>query len=75
MVSIVAAEAFPEGVLDGVVAHWGIAGVGRRGGWESPLPGWQSDPDASQEAGMLVFAYEFVRKFIRCIFVAETTES
>ena len=49
--SLAAAEAFPEGVLEGLVAHWGIAGVGRRGGWETPPPGWVSDPDTSHAAG------------------------
>lgn len=51
VVSLAASEAFPEGVLDGAIAHWGVAGVGIRGGWETPPKGWQSDPDKSRAAG------------------------
>ena len=51
VISLAAAESFPEGVLEGVVAHWGCAGVGRRGGWETPPAGWTTDASDSHEAG------------------------
>lgn len=51
LVAIVAAESFPQGELEGVVAHWGVAGVQKKGGWEQPPTGWTSDPETSQSQG------------------------
>ena len=48
---LAAAEAFPEGALDGAAFHWGVAS--REGGaWGPPPEGWQSDPAQSTEAGV-----------------------
>ena len=47
---LAAAEAFPEGALDGAAFHWGVAS--REGGaWGPPPEGWQGDPARSVEAG------------------------
>lgn len=51
VVSLVAAESFPQGLLEGVVAHWGVAGTGKTGGWEPPPADWLSDPDHSSSPG------------------------
>lgn len=51
VISLTAAEAFPQGALDGVVAHWGIAGTGKTGGWERPPKGWMSDPHHDDSTG------------------------
>lgn len=51
VVCLAAAEAFPQGALEGVVAHWGIAGTGKTGGWERPPEGWLSDPDQHRSTG------------------------
>jgi hypothetical protein len=51
VVSLAAAESFPEGALEGVVAHWGVAGIVQRGAWEAPPKGWVSDPEHFDSAG------------------------
>ena len=51
VISIAAAESFPEGVLEGVVAHWGVAGSSKVGGWEAPPKGWLADPGHVNDSG------------------------
>lgn len=51
VVSLVAAESFPQGLLEGVVAHWGVAGTSKTGGWEQPPAEWLSDPEQSSSQG------------------------
>ena len=55
VVSIATAEAFPQGALEGVIAHWGMAGTGKTGGWEQPSEGWLSEPDHSRSPGHLLW--------------------
>ena len=51
VVSLAASESFPDGTLEGVVAHWGVAGHDQRGAWELPPKGWSSEPEDSHIAG------------------------
>ena len=52
LVTLAAAEAFPEGLLEGAVFHWGV--TSREGGsWVAPPEGWQADPDRSMDAGKI----------------------
>lgn len=50
VVSLAAAEVFPDGGLDGCLVHWGcVPGYG--GKWHTPPEGWFSDPDRSFQQG------------------------
>jgi hypothetical protein len=50
VVCLAAAEAFPEGLLEGAVFHWGVAS--REGSpWAPPPEGWQSDPAQTLDTG------------------------
>ena len=33
------------------MAHWGVAGTGKTGGWEQPPADWLSDPEHSPSPG------------------------
>ena len=48
-----AAESFPEDILDGVVAHWGLSSSGRKHDWKVPPTGFIADPDHSWPQGRL----------------------
>jgi hypothetical protein len=48
--AIVAGERLPEGVLQGLVLHWGCS-EDQRGSWHSPPPGWHTIPPASTPSG------------------------
>lgn len=52
LVSLAVSQTFPDGALDGTVAHWGLARVDKKSGWEHPAPGWLSEPDHSKAAGV-----------------------
>jgi len=51
VVALAAAEAFPEGSLDGAVFHWGVASADEGACWEAAPSGWRSDPAQSNSAG------------------------
>jgi len=51
VVALAVAESFPDGILEGVVAHWAVAGHDQKGTWESPPKGWISEPAHFDAAG------------------------
>ncbi|KAK9830544.1 hypothetical protein WJX72_012386 [[Myrmecia] bisecta] len=48
-VSVAAAEAFPDGLLDGSTLHWACS-QRESGAWQTPHEGWSADQEGSSQA-------------------------
>ena len=51
VISIACGESFDDGALDETSLHWAVA-PGQGQPWKGPPPGWHTEPDSSEDAGL-----------------------